>query len=596
MANLLRDPIKSNNQPYNGFPMQQWNYFTCSVGQAIPFYYDLLQPGDKIKVKTDMFTRMQTLLSASPLEITNHVQYFFVPLRYLYSLMPSFLTAVDDIKSSIFDKSDLSLSLPYINVPAYMLEVAANGGDELVTNRQIDMLGDNLHKGIRRVIQGLGYGDFYANIDNYGSDIPQNNILVNPLFACAYQLVYEDYFRIDERQNLDTERFNLDKFYSDADILGTTDADTISNMLQLWYVPWKKDYFTNVDVSPLSSAGSKSILQSETPETFDFVKQWLSTENDVNIVNPDNVTAQNSGSNVQFANNEVGGTQIHRLAAVLERFASIVGSSDKNYRDQIKNLYGFVPPKFTSNMCDRIGYDSMKLAIYEVVSDATTGLPTDSGSSQLGDIAGKSVSYKNGKYHNFIAPEHGIFLAIAFSVPNAVYGVRGLDKVHTYLNRTDFPNPLFDRLGQEPLFMEQLNFTFDTDYNSKSLGWIYRHQEIKQKYDRAFGAFAGSLKYWIPQRTSVGVSQQYDVNNIRPYYVNPWYINPIMNAAYFGAYSPTSSVSPEFYWDDGPNGEFPERNLSGIFLYDTDPIMNFYRVDYVKSSKMDIYGIPKNMM
>lgn len=615
MANLLRDPVRRNNQGYNSFPMHQWNYFTCSCGQIVPFFYDFLQPGDHVTIGTDMYNRMTTLLSSSPVEIVNHCQYFFVPLRYLYSVMPSMLTAVDDIKTSFVDKTQLNKRIPFIDLVKYLKNSMTSGSgtsvNDIVPSQFGDMMGDIAPKGTRRLMQGLGYGDFYRYSKDYsgqywGATNWNNPIVVNPFLACAYQLIYQDYFRIDEREDMHAEWFNLDKYYNNPDILSVENAEwsirSTQGMFGLRYVPWKKDYFTNVDVSPLTSAGSHSILSSESNDTFNFVKQWLSDEIPVSGANTpqkiaDNTgnSSPNNGSNVLFSFNNSTGTQGHRMASVIERFASIVGHADKNYRDQIQSLYGFTPPRFTSNMCERIGYDSMKLNIYEVVSDATTGLPTDAGASQLGDIAGKSASYSRGKSHKFTAPEHGILLAVAFSVPNAIYGCNALDRINTYLERTDFPNPLFDRLGQEPLFSEQIDLYPDPYFNNTSLGWQYRHSELKMKYDRAFGAFAGSLKYWIPTRDQQAFDQ-FQSSNLHPWYVSPWYLNDILLTPYMQP--DETNGNPLAYWkvySDSPNPHYSQSLLWDEHLFDSDPFMNFYKVNYVKTSKMDVYGLPKNM-
>lgn len=65
--------------------MSQRQLFTSSVGQCIPVYYDLLSPNDKVHIESALLTRTQTLSSNPMTRVQEHIDYFFVPYRRVFS-------------------------------------------------------------------------------------------------------------------------------------------------------------------------------------------------------------------------------------------------------------------------------------------------------------------------------------------------------------------------------------------------------------------------------------------------------------------------------------------------------------------------------
>ena len=89
MANLLKPRKASHDVGFEGFDLSHSEYFTSSVGHILPIHYDVLLPNDKISIRTLMLSRMNPMLSSSPLHMREHVDYYFVPLETICNYLPS---------------------------------------------------------------------------------------------------------------------------------------------------------------------------------------------------------------------------------------------------------------------------------------------------------------------------------------------------------------------------------------------------------------------------------------------------------------------------------------------------------------------------
>ena len=63
MANFNSNPNHVAKIGYNGFDMGHSLKFSSTVGELLPVYYDILQPGDKVSLKSTIKTRTMPLES-----------------------------------------------------------------------------------------------------------------------------------------------------------------------------------------------------------------------------------------------------------------------------------------------------------------------------------------------------------------------------------------------------------------------------------------------------------------------------------------------------------------------------------------------------
>lgn len=622
MANILKRREAGTSQGFNGFDLSHKSFFTSSVGMILPIHWDKLQPKDKIRINTSMLSRLEPTNSASPISLTNHVDYFFIPYRLLFSLMPSMLADVNDWHSTLMERSNGDDNEDY---PHFQLDYAfmRSTGDFILEegtkaysiNETFGFFNvDEYHLGSRILLQMFNYGDFgkeyhetfeafaehVPDPDNPGQylgwTIPYEIALryydVMPLLA--YQCVWQWYYRLDTREELNRDSYNCDKWYRQvADpVTGvlpwTTEFDYFDScpFLRLNYRPWKRDFFTSNEVSPLGSNGAVGHYREAGANTTftKYIRQWLDgmSNSGYLISSPDGgITDSGSPDNSTQASWLVRtktqgddtynwqSTQQHRIAAVIEKLSAIWQQTGKTYKDQIEKQFGVSLGEHLSSRPIYVGSHSTTFDMKPIVADVETS------EMPAGTITGYGVASTEDKQKpiDFEAPEHGIFLALYSCVPEAVYRPIGLDFAHTYQTRADFPLPVTDELGQRPLFNFEIQNTASATQNNARRGWLARHQELKLKQDIRFLGFDTTRAYWIPARTSDALD-----GSTQSYYVRPDYLDDIMLVQYQD-YDAIDAL-PYKWLDDA--------------VFDGHPINNFVTVNCFKSSKQSTYGVPQN--
>lgn len=579
MANLLKGRKASHKASYESFDLSHNIYFSSSVGHILPVHYDLLLPQDKVRIKSHMFSRTMELLSAAPVNMVEHIDYYFVPLQTIYSLFPSLLSDTnEDVTQSVFDRESFSDLFPTFYVDRFLNHTLPSQ-----SNRTDTFFGFDIDKrGAYRLADMFNLSGYQTESD-YTQDVQKLNIL----FPCAYQAVWQYFFRDDSRIDFDNTLFNLDSYYQAVNDGIQLSGDAVNSYFRLNYRPWKKDVFTIASPSPLGGSGSFNHFgfSKDSKQFTSFVEQWL-TKIGGNAIIPEivgsdgqNPNNQNNYSDVGFSNRSQSyaiqqSLQQHRIAEAIEKLSSIWMQSGKNYKDMMSNLFGSkVQEQVTRPIY--IGSDSAPFNVNEEVAQMTTGTgsiqdDTFESYTDAGQITGKGIASNNPKdYTEFTAPCHGIFIALFSVVPDAVYSGNMTDFVHTYYNRASFPNPVTDELGERPLYGFELN-NISINNNPLIKGWVPRFNELKLKPSTAHGAFKTSLKYWIPSHT-LDLSFE-NSNYFAPFYIRPDYINSILLTPYDVSPSGISST-PQTY-------------------YDTDPFLHFFRIECYKASKMSSFGVP----
>lgn len=563
MGNIKSNPTYRANLGYNGFDMSMSNKFTSTTGELIPVYYDILQPGDKVSISAQIKTRTMPLASAAMANITEHVEYFFVPMEQIFKPFGSWFYGVNDFGSSLFDLSQGSIfMIPYIQ-PSTIYEIS-NTSD----SSTLDMFG---YTSYSRLLYMFNF-PFYTMRDE--SDFAS----LCPILFCAYQKVFNDFYRLDDRINPDYDSFNLDKYYRNV-IISASDA---KKMLTLRYRPKRKDFFTNTFVSPLFNSESFSGYGGQ----FDLTQslsQWLVGGLSYNVVNPDGVDIMSNGSvdtSSVFPDKSVisSATDVTKFLSptairssfALQKLLEVTRRAGKTYDAQTLAHFGVNVPSGIDGRVYYLGANHSEIKIGDVIatSDGTASSGGVSSTSVLGQVAGKGYGFSTGEKINFEAKCHGVFLAIYSCEVDSYYPAGSLDKLNQMMDPSSWYRPEFDNLGMQPLFGYQYIYTEPRKYHI--LGWQYRFSEFKTKFDQVHGGFVdndsgevGSLAYWVP---AVDTFNNF-LGSIQSYYVSPNSLDKIMLVGY----SPLSSNYAK--------------------LYNTDPLLHDIYFDCKKASKMSTYGL-----
>lgn len=580
MANILKNPSHKAQLGYNGFDMSHLLQFSSSTGHLLPVYYDLLNPGDKVTCQTTLKTRTLELASAAMAKVIEHIEWFFVPMTQIYSIFGDWYNGIQDVKSSLFsingdgkfnDAEDMDNMLPHISASDFASVIAISLQED-----RFNDVGGNLrlmeHLGIPASV-GINEGDWSE---------PFWNVAICPIFGAAYQKIWFDFYRDADRSANDPNFYSLDQFYNRPQFIG----DSGANFFILRYRKARKDFFTNVFVSPVFGTESLNSFTDADGNFYNPIHRAFETYLLGGSSNYEGVSPSSSSVSVQtdFQNpttvapqslanpltnsgvrNYLSPTAI-RSGFAIQKLLEVTRRAGKHYDAQTLAHFGVSVPKGISGEVMFLGGSDSQLNIGDVIATAT-GSAGDS-TSVLGQVGGKGYGYGNSDKIKFEAPCHGILMAIYSSEVERQYDWMGLDKLNTYLNRSSWFTPELDNLGPQPLFRYQSFLSpDDAAANALVMGWQYRWSELKCKFNKAItGLGIGrTLDYWTTHKEAL--------NSITNFYVSPRDLDSIMLVPYDVSFKDV-------------------RNSDNQYIcYDTDPLIHELYLDVKKASKMSVYSL-----
>lgn len=585
MASQNSNPSYEAKLSYSGFDMSHKLKFSSTVGELLPVYYDILQPGDKVSLQSVLRSRTMPLQTAAMCDLTEHLEWFFVPITQIYQFFDAFYYGIQDVRTSMVTGGGyVDKMFPYIpyDIFSEYLRQSQHFSDSYFP------LPDRIKGGIHRVLETLGVPipnfDLSTSSEEFGMGFC-------PILLCAYQKIFMDYYRDSERDRNNPSAYNLDKYY----LTGTMESlgSDWTSMFTLRYRRWRPDFFVHGYVSPLFGSRSvgaageaggngpdltKAFQQWLVPTNFDTrgVGEWtnISTaganpegrgEYVTNSLNPTALSpfgiAYQQGSSVYLQQGNLQSalspTSI-RTSFAVQKLLEITRRSGKHFDAQQLAHFGVDVPMGINGECVKIGETAAKLTIGDVI--ATSAGSAGDATSVLGQIGGKGYNYDSSKPIKFMAPTHGVLMCIYSAEPVADYANNGYDYLNCLMDRSDWPSPVFDNLGMQPMFRYQTYFEYGpNDLNNRVLRWKFRYFPFKQKYNKVCGALSRSLSSWTPQRDAV-------LDSLSDYYISPYYLDSIMVKNY------------EF--TAGTDNSF-----------DSDPLIHELYFNVQKSSKMSAYGL-----
>lgn len=605
---LLKNPVYRNSDGYNSNGFEQRVSFSSAVGQLLPVYYDFLSPGDKITIRDRMESRTITLDSSVWTDLVDTIDYFFVPIDQIYSLFGSFFYGVDDRKSSfVLSKNNVSRYFPTFNIQSILDQMAATHG--------IDDVGESISNGFWRLLDCFGISSTQLS----KIYIRQSRDLIDdfvhpltPIFFCAYQKIWRDFYRLDDYSSNNVSSYSLDRFYNNSGLI-TDFSNVEEGIFTLRHRPWVKDFFKNVFRSPLIPAGFADTSDSSTSlinsQFMSAVNQWLSGQSSFKSISKgDNGSANALGSNTvsiasdaQNINTSLNSGQINtaniRSMFALDKLLEVTRRSGKTYDLQTLAHFGIKTDDFDSDRVFYLGTHESPIMIRDVVATADgTNSGSDPATSIVGDVSGKGYGFKQSGDIKFTAKKHGVLLAIYSCVPKCDYAQLGYDPLNHLMERTDFPIPEFANLGMQPLFSYFGNLsnsttledtdrsTTLTDNNSLTDWsafdvWQYRYSQFKYKYNRVFGSLMHTERRWKPSQI---IYADYLDTNLYNMLIRPTFLNGIVIKDYI-----TDTLITKYLVGSTDPTQFVQE------LYESDPLLHEFVFDVVKTSKISNYGLPQ---
>lgn len=558
MANLFSNPSHTAKIGYNGFDMSKLVTFSSTTGELRPIYFDILQPGDKIRATSELRTRTLPLATPVMCDIVERIEWFFVPIDQIFHRFGEWFHGIADAKSSAM-AGEISQFLPHF-VPSALASIFSELYDNPTDYKDKFGYTDTY----QRVLEDFGFPTWFLE-DPHHKKYP---ISISPLVGCAYQKVYNDFYRLTEREASNPSDFNLDIFY-DAPYL--TGAGRFYNFFKLQYRPRRKDFFTYNLVSPIF--GNQGINSSPNVDLTSSFKQWLISGLNYSTISSTPAVDNSTPSAIRVNTTPLGSTYNLSPTAIRTSFAvdkllSITQRNAKRVDAQQLAHFGVNLNDGLGTEVKFLGRSESSIRIGDVISTSDT---SETGGQPLGSLAGKGYNYNKSGNISYTADRHGILLAIYSAEPLSDYPEYGLDPLTTLVNPYDFPRPEFDNLGMQPIFGQSLMLfpsmeNYSTTWNSSVIGWQYRWSEWKTKKNSVTGALrhGRSLANWKIQ------------------FFRDYTVNGVDNNFYFVSPNDLDTVMPANY------------NFSGhsdAAAYNTDPLIHECYFDVKKSSKMSTYGL-----
>ena len=530
----------------SSFDLSSKKLFTAKIGEILPCYWQIAIPGTKYRISSDWFTRTVPVNTAAYTRIKEYYDFYAVPLRLISRALPQAFTQMTDYMTSASSSTTNTpalTSVPCVSQTLFSLFLqTANANDQSNTR---DDAGLPIVYGSCKLLDMLGYGSMiasnnsgkaaitkkYLGIDGLGdADNPlvyQVSQTVNALPFLAYQKIYYDFFSNSQWEKHKAYAYNVD-YWS-----GTGNIGLVTDMVQLRYANYPKDYF--MGILPSSQYGSVAVL----PSTFTsaYTANRIVSDNRKNTY----LYQQQGSGSVSMTESVTANTPVTlnsdlsalsiRATEYLQRWKEVVQFSSKDYSDQMAAQFGIKAPEYMGNHAHYIGGWSSVININEVVN---TNLDTDSSQAS---IAGKGVSSNSGYTLTYdCGAEHQVIMCVYHAVPMLDWNLTGQAPQLTVTAISDFPQPAFDQLGMQSV--PALNLQNNPGRNvSGSLGYNLRYWQWKSNIDTVHSGFRAGAAYqsWAAPLdgwqvlTSVG-AWSYQSMKVRPQQLNSIFVPQIDSA------------------------------------------------------------------
>lgn len=575
---LLSRRVPSSAQGYSAFATDNFANFTSLCGYLLPVYWDYLEPGDKVSIKTLLRTRTQPLAKPAMATVIERIEWFAVPIHQLYKPFGTKYYGVNDVETDLLPTAGYDDYLPYVNlddVDTYLQSLPTSLSTQAVIPTIIPTFGE-----ARRLCDALGLFKQLGVPDTNTSFT--TGVCVLP-FA-AYHKIYFDHYRLTDREENDPSYYNFDSYY--GGIGATSQVSNTNNRFDKLFTlhkrPYMRDYFTSMQVSPMFGSADVNAAGND----LTAIQSWLNglTSLSTGIPNtsgfsgsgalaPSNVAptgvrlSPTNGSNatVSVVSSMFNTANIRSLFAV-EKLLEVTRRAKKHYDMQTLAHFGVKVPKGIAGECYKLGTHEQYLKIGDVVGTANVVDSQDDPVSAIGQLGGTGSSGGESKTIKFESDCHCILMAIYSAEPVVNVQNEGTPRIFTITRASEFYKSEFDNLGLQPVFRRELftqKTTQSTTENNTVIGWNWRYYQNKMKYNRSFGGCTtSSFREWSLNRQSIGAGSALSRNF---FYVWPTDLNDILMVKYLGVESSSN-------------------------LYFQDYFINQIYFDVVKSSKKSLYG------
>ena len=505
MSDLLRYNAANASNKRSSFNKSHSHTTTFDSGYIIPLMWDRVLPGDEKKIKYSGLARMATPIHPTMDDANLDVWCFYVPDRLWWTHAKEFY---GENKDASFNP-DGEYEMPYLTPPRYAVTENPDG-------QTIGSLNDY-------------FGFPYMGMESASARSDDPDLRVTAGLHRCYQLIWNEWYRnssiqpalqLNDGDTVTTEEWEVIRHlrkankYPDyfttllrepqagADVLlpigdefmpvysRTTNIDEDFYTSQLGSDGNKALKFYSLTDDPSLANGGQGIGISSTWGSL--TNSGVSNSGNTNTYwyGPANLWAQITDANLATINNL-------RNAITIQHLLEIDNRAGKRYQQLLFAHYSVLTPDATLSRPELCGQTRTSIGMRQVLQQSAT-----TEDSPLGNVGAFSLTNINNEWIcNKSFTEPGFIMVLGCVRPVVSYS-QGIDPLLQKLNRYDHYYPVFDNLGNQPVYTRAIYAGVQGTAASlnKVFGYAEAWTEYRIKQNRVSGLMRpdvpGTLSSW----------------------------------------------------------------------------------------------------
>lgn len=598
----------------NEFDLSAIRNFTALAGYQNLVFAQPVVAGTHGRLNRATFTRTSDVVSPAFPKVTQHLDFFIVNIKSLWSYWENFKLNINDLKSTQLVGFDALGGAPDLSLPAYApsfnfgpipdpdhpqtnrLEAAERifplpaGTPTLVQLQNVSMKRNNA----LRLFNAAGVGRTVIP-PSPGSFTVSANVL-NLFKLAAYQKCYFEHYRNTAYESNDPYAYNLDWVTNNGlvnvggiiDLTASAGLYTMQQLCTLRKVNYRNDYFHNIYPSLNYVRTSPDGLSFNVPADVVGAPNNLSTNlfsltTSTSLFGAGIPALNQTSANLSTSRQGITVQSIRALFA-LDKLMRASAYAPKHVKDQWKAQFGVDIPDDSDMVSKRLG-SFQNDVIFQEVTQTSPYSTTD-----LGDLGAKGVGQgQMNEDIEFYAQYDSIIIGIQYFMPRAIYDSFGIDIWNVCRARGDFYSKFFENLGLRPLYAKELSSIGFVRAGvlppNTVIGYTVPNQVLKLGKDLNMNEFQSEFEYYYVNDDQDNVTSGVNTNYLRTFTMHNTATNAVVDsngnisALYF-------KVNPEDL-DYIFKSPMPPDHRLGFF--------QFYGQLYVKlliSAPMGVHGQP----
>ena len=474
---------------------------TFNFGEVVPIFCEEVLPGDTFSVDTAKIVRLQTMLSPVFDNMYLDTYFFFVPNRLTWDHWKEFMG--ENTQSAWYPT--VEYSIPTIGAPSGGFAVGTLA-DHMGLPVNVDWSKDDLNAPIQLPFRAYALicNDFFrdqnlqdplvvatgdASVDGSNSSgLDAVELGGKPFIAAKYS----DYFTssLPSPQKGPAVSIPLPSYdFSDVPVYAGAIHDVTkldpTNSLPAT-LAWRKG-------SPATFAAGTSYYLSSTINTLDPASPAINADSAAssyatgsiptgsNTIYPTNLWADLSS--VQPVEGSLFGINELRLAVVTQMYYEALARGGSRYEEQIAQFFGVSNPDSHIQHPEYLGGNRIQINVHEVTNTA------QSEQDFLGDLGAMSATVDRHSDFTKSFTEHGFLIGVCVARYDHSY-CQGIHRKWLRKSKFDFYNPLFARIGEQPVYDVELY----ADAASLSENTVFGYQEAWAQYRYAPNMATGLMR------------------------------------------------------------------------------------------------------